>query len=368
MKINNKAIEILNEIESYGYEAYIVGGAVRDYLLGVQTNDYDITTNMPIELLSEKFSILDNGSSYASVTIVADDNSYEITHFRKDLKYANHRHPEIELVDTLLEDVKRRDFTINAMALDSNMKLYDFYNGMNDLKNRTIRAIGDPNLRFEEDALRILRGLHFSSKLGFEIEENTLKAMVEKKALLNELSHERIKNYFINIIYSNTANGIDYINKYDLFEYIPVYKGWLKIFNKDMDIKDLDIYYYINYNEYPPLIKTESKRLIEALKVLIDSKFDMYSIYKYQEELKSLFNVISYLNYDIIGIKEILSNLRIKNDNELSLSKADIASYFQGSAKAIAIKEVIKAILEKRIDNNKEQILLFIQGLDVIKC
>jgi len=364
----NNAINILKKIESYGYEAYIIGGAVRDYLLGVCTNDYDITTNMPLEMLSSKFNVIDNGSDYASVTIVSGDETFEITHFRRDIEYRNHRHPIVELVDNLKEDVKRRDFTINAMAFDSNMKLYDFYNGMNDLNDKVIRTIGDPYIRFEEDALRILRGLHFTAKLGFSIENDTLNAMNDKKQLLSYLSDERIKDYFINIAYSKTNKGIEYIKDYDLFKYIPKYKKMLEIFNKNIDKNDLDIYYYLSYNEYPPLITNEKKKLLDIAKELIDNRFDNYSLYKYQIEINSLFNVFKALDYDIIEIRDNLDNLRLKSDSELALSKANIAAMFEGDLKSIAIKEVIRAILDGRLDNNKEEILLFLKGLEVVKC
>lgn len=364
----NKAIDILKKIESFGYEAYLIGGAVRDYLLGVSTNDYDIATNMPIELLSERFNIINNGTDYASVTIENGEDSFEITHFRRDVEYKDHRHPVIELVDTLKEDVERRDFTINAMALDSNMKIYDFYNGQDDLKNKIIRCIGEPNNRFNEDALRILRGLHFSAKLDFSIEKNTLDAMNNNKHLLKYLSDERMKAYFINIIYSKTNNGIEYINKYDLFKYVDAYKKWISIFKNEMKAEDLDVFYYLSFKEYPPLIKNEKKRIINIAKELIDNSFNNYCLYKYQYEIKSLFSVFKILGYDIIKIRDNLNNLRLKNDYELALSKSNIASYFEGAYKSIAIKEVIKAILDGRLDNDKKQIVLFLQGLDVIKC
>lgn len=368
MKINRKAIDVLKKIESSGYEAYIIGGAVRDLFLDMPSNDYDIATNMPIDKIKLTFDVLDNGVDYASVSIVVDNEVFEITHFRRDIKYTDHRHPEIELVNSLKEDVLRRDFTINALALDSNLNLYDFFEGMNDLNNNLLRAIGDANIRFEEDALRILRCLYFSSKLNFSIEKNTLNAIIDKCHLLAKLSNERIKEYFIKLIYSNNKNGINYIKNYDIFRYIPVYKRWIEVVNDRMDINDLDIYYYLAYHEYPPLIQANTKRLIKSLDMLIDNNFSLYSIFKEQDNLPSLFNVINSLGYDIASLQDKMLNLKIKNESDLALSTFKITSYFNAKEKSIAIKEVISAILENKISNKKEDILLFIQGLEVIKC
>lgn len=361
-------IEIIKTIESNGYKAYLIGGVVRDYLLSMPINDVDITTNMPIEKLKEAFEIEDNGSDYASLTIIKDDYRFEITHFRRDVKYLDHRHPIVELCDKLEDDVKRRDFTINAFAMDSNYNIIDYFNGLSDLKSKSIKSINDPMIRFDEDSLRILRALYFSSKLDFEIEENTLRAMVESRHLLCYLSNERIYDYFTKILYAKTNRGLEYIKKYHLFDYLKSFNDWLNIINPSYNINDLVLYYYHEYNDFPPVISAKDKKRCWIFKEIINSNFDNYTIYKYQEEIKEFLDVFLNLEYDIIDIKEKLNSLKIKNDKELALSPSKIATMFKGDMISIAIREVVKAILNGKIDNNEKSILIFLQGLDVLKC
>lgn len=361
-------IEIIKTIESNGYQAYIIGGAVRDYLLSMPINDVDITTNMPIDKLNKIFQIEDNGSNYGSVTIVKNNYRFEITHFRKDVEYLDHRHPVVQLCDKLEDDLSRRDFTINAFAMDSNYNIIDYYNGIDDLKNKKIKAINDPMIRFDEDALRILRALYVSSKLDFEIEENTLKAMNESKHLLIYLSNERIYEYFIKILYAKTNRGIDYINEYNLFDYLRAFNNWIRVVNRNCNINDLALYYFYEYNDFPPVISAKDKKRCWIFKELINSQFDSYTIYKYQNEIHDFLDIFLKLDYDIIEIKEKLDSLKIKSDKELGLSADKISAMFNGKMISIAIKEVVKAILDGRIDNNEKSILIFLQGLEVLKC
>ena len=301
--------EILKKINSLGYTAYIVGGAVRDYLLNISSNDCDLTTNMPLDLIKNHFKVLDNGSDYESVTILYKEYSFEITHFRRDMEYMDHRHPKVMLVDNYLEDSKRRDFTINALAMDSSGEILDFYDGIKDLKEK----------HFTEDALRILRGLYFASKLDFEIESNTLFAMVDKKELLALLSTERLYQYFIKIFYADTDRGIRYINELNLFQYIPKFKRWLNLVDKNMKQEDLIYYYYLHKHDYPMLPTKEQAKISNILDTLLKTD-DSYTLYKNKRN----------------------------------------ASYFDGKDKALAIENVIRAILNNELENDREAIKKFI--------
>ena len=356
MNYFEKALSILNKIEDLGYEAFIVGGAVRDYILKIKLNDIDITTNMPLDLIKDNFNVKENGILYDSITII-DEYEYEITHFRCDISYENHRHPKIEETDNIYDDLKRRDFTMNALIMDKNKKIIDKYNGIEDINNKIIKAIGDPLIRFDEDALRILRALHFASKLNFKIDENTLDAIIIKKNLLSYLSDERLEDYFYKIIYSKYNNGLNYINEYDLFEYIPKYKKLLNLIN-DFKKKDLKLAYYFKYNEYFSNEK-ELKKKIDSLSNLINNNFDDYSLYKFGYDINNYIDLIENLGYDSKDILNKYNNLVLK-DEALAISNYEFAKMSKGKEISEKKELVIKAVLKKKIKNNREDILKFL--------
>ena len=186
---------ILDRMESAGYEAFVVGGAVRDTILGRTVNDYDITTSAMPEETAEVFSdlhVIMTGLKHGTVTVVADRNPIEITTYRVDGDYTDSRHPDgVRFTRSIDEDLARRDFTVNAMAHSEKRGLVDLFGGVGDLEASLIRAVGDPHKRFTEDALRIMRAFRFASKLGFEIEENTLRAARECRLGLANISTER---------------------------------------------------------------------------------------------------------------------------------------------------------------------------------
>lgn len=348
--------EILRKIHSLGYQAYFVGGCVRDYLLHEKLNDIDITTNMPIEKIKEYFEIYDNGSSYLSVTIVYKNYYYEITNFRKDIEYIDHRHPKVIYTDNVEEDSLRRDFTINALYMDEFGKILDFHGGIKDLENKEIKMIGDPFLRFSEDALRILRGLYFASKLNFTIEENTLFAMIDKKELLSSLSEERLYQYFIKILYAKHNNGIIYINENDIFQYIPVYKRWLNITDKSMKEQDLIYYYYLKTKKFPILVSNNVIQKAKILETLL-KKLDSYTLYQNKSLYFEFKDILIHNGCDIIGAEKRMNEFIINNDKELAISKEEIAKRYEGKQKALMIELVKEAILNGKIKNTKEEIL-----------
>ena len=135
----SSGIKLISKIKSLGYDAYLIGGCVRDYLLDIPSNDIDITTSMPLDEIKNNFKCIENGADYLSVTIKYEGIDFEITHFRKDITYKDHRHPIVEEVDNLYDDTTRRDFTINALAFDSDKKIVDYHNGIRDLKEKIIR-------------------------------------------------------------------------------------------------------------------------------------------------------------------------------------------------------------------------------------
>lgn len=221
MQLSSEVKFVLNRLNEAGYEAYLVGGSVRDFLLNKHNKDIDITTNaIPEEVkrIFVDFPVIDTGIKHGTVTILYKNLPIEITTYRIDGEYQDSRHPkEVKFTSSLKEDLSRRDFTINAMAY--NNELIDYYGGRDDLKNKMLRAVGNPNKRFEEDALRILRGLRFASNLGFSIEEKTILAMRENKLLLKNISSERIQNELNAILLGDYVKDV-MLDYYDIFEVI----------------------------------------------------------------------------------------------------------------------------------------------------
>ena len=186
---------ILESLQKSGYEAYVVGGCVRDALLGREPNDWDITTSaLPTEVKSVSPRTIDTGLQHGTVTVLCGGTGYEVTTFRVDGVYEDGRHPkEVTFTPSLREDLKRRDFTINAMAYNNESGLVDLFGGQQDLENGIVRAVGDPVQRFTEDALRIMRAIRFSAQLGYEIEPETLRAASALAPNLRRISSERIR-------------------------------------------------------------------------------------------------------------------------------------------------------------------------------
>lgn len=186
--------DCLNKLTQSGFEAWCVGGAVRDLIMGKSPYDFDITTNaQPEDIISLFPKTVPTGIAHGTVTVVTDCGNIEVTTYRSESEYSDHRAPDsITYIKSLDEDLKRRDFTVNAICYNPKSGLYDPLNGCSDIKNHVLRAIGEPEKRFNEDALRIMRLFRFSAQLGFKIESKTLSASLNQSALLQNISVERI--------------------------------------------------------------------------------------------------------------------------------------------------------------------------------
>ena len=226
IQIPNPVAHILTALESSGFEAYVVGGCVRDSLLGLEPKDWDIATDAKPKQIIEifksdsSFKILTTGARFGTISLyhIQNKHIFEITTFRIDSHYSNHRHPDyITFTSHLKDDLKRRDFSINALAFSpTSQKIHDHHNGINDLKNHLICCIGDANTRFCEDGLRILRALRFQANLGFEIATHTKQAILTNKSLLSKIAKERIQSELNKLILG------DYIKKV-FFEFYEVF-------------------------------------------------------------------------------------------------------------------------------------------------
>ena len=212
MYIPNAVLELMDRLESRGFECWAVGGCVRDHLMGIAPHDYDCCTSAFPEEMQEIFAdrqLVLAGLKHGTVGVVTDSGVVEITTFRTEGGYADSRHPDwVRFVRELREDLARRDFTVNAMAWSPLRGLSDPFGGREDLKKGLLRAVGKPELRFREDALRILRGLRFAARFGFEIEENTRRAMDTEIAGLDTLARERVMTELEGFLRAATARDL----------------------------------------------------------------------------------------------------------------------------------------------------------------
>lgn len=206
MKITlpRKVLMIINNLQLHGYEAFAVGGCVRDSILARRPEDWDITTSAKPEEIKRLFRrTVDTGIEHGTVTVIIGKDSYEVTTYRVDGAYEDGRHPkEVRFTSRLEEDLQRRDFTINAMAYNDDVRLVDVFGGMKDLNHHLIRCVGDPRERFSEDALRILRAVRFSAQLNFPIEPDTADAIKELAPTLEKISAERIQAELVKLLVS----------------------------------------------------------------------------------------------------------------------------------------------------------------------
>ena len=226
---------IIDNIRSHGYEAFIVGGCVRDAVLGRIPGDWDITTSAKPEQVKEIFGkTVDTGLKHGTVTIIKHGSGYEVTTYRIDGEYLDGRHPEtVEFTPDLREDLKRRDFTINAMAYSHETGIVDEFEGMEDLKRRVIRCVGCAKDRFTEDALRILRAVRFAAQLDFVIEDETYKAIAEIAPNLVHVSKERIQVELTKLLLSDHLEKIWMVDETGIADYVT--SGFPEVFERELE-------------------------------------------------------------------------------------------------------------------------------------
>ncbi len=261
---------ILERLNEKGFEAYAVGGCVRDSLLGRQPEDWDITTSARPEQVKALFRrTIDTGILHGTVTVMMDGAGYEVTTYRIDGEYADGRHPkQVVFTPDLLEDLKRRDFTINAMAYSHKTGIVDAFGGAGDLKGRLIRCVGNPLERFEEDALRLLRAIRFSAQLGFSIEEETCDAIIRIAPNLLKVSRERIQAELTKLLQSGCPEKIKTVYEMGISPYIS--QAFSEVPWQSFQIPDrLSSEKYVRWGAFLRLAGSD-----KAVQVLKDLKMD----------------------------------------------------------------------------------------------
>jgi tRNA nucleotidyltransferase (CCA-adding enzyme) len=287
MKIPHHVEFIIDKLNKAGFEAYAVGGCVRDMLLGRVPGDWDITTSArPEEVKALFHRTIDTGIQHGTVTILMDHVGYEVTTYRIDGEYEDGRHPkQVEFTSNLLEDLKRRDFTINAMAYSHATGIVDAFDGMGDLGRRTIRCVGDPMERFTEDALRILRAIRFSAQLDFTIEDETWKAISVIAPNIAKVSKERIQVELTKLLLSDHPEKILEVYETGISRYISQAFHEIPVFDQIQSEKEIKYLHhasalpkekYIRWAAFLRLTGDETK----AVRILKDLKLDNDTISK----------------------------------------------------------------------------------------
>lgn len=367
------AIYILKKLKQNNYQAYIVGGAVRDYLLKIKSNDIDITTNAKPEEVEKLFKkTIPTGIKFGTITVRLNNKSYEVTTFRKDSLYKDNRHPDkINYSSDVEEDVLRRDFTINGLLMDENYKIYDYTDGIKDLKTGVLRAIGDPNMRFKEDALRMLRLFYFVSKLNFEVEEDTLKAVKKNRKLIENISSERVYQELNKMITStNTLKAFNLLVETNIYKNLIGLSKGIEIFveKKIKPTKDLffALSFYLNKKipSYWKLSNNEKYLFIKVNEILKNNtKITNYLLYKYG--LKPCLisaDILNIINNQKIKKEDIIlkyNNLPIKSLKDLDISSKRIIKLKNketGPWLGKLLEQLVKNILDYKLKNNKKDL------------
>ncbi len=365
------AIKLIKVIKSHSFEAFIVGGYVRDYLLKSSPLDIDITTNaLPSDISSMFKKVIPTGIKFEGVTVLYEGYSFEVTTFRKDISYYDHRHPTCAYASCLEEDLSRRDFTINAMALDENLNLIDLYHGLDDLNNKIIRTVGDANIRFYEDALRMLRAFYFASKLNFDIESNTLQGIENNAKYLENISGERIyqelKKMF-NSLY--LLKGLNYLAKSKILDYLPsLKKATILLTTLDKKVSFIEYlalgFYLEGYSNRYKLSSKESKD-IKSIITLIDMDFNNYTLFTNSySNLTMANNLKEILNKSFLSdLDTRYNNLIIKDKKELDIKAEDIIELgYNGKDIGTILDKLYHLVLDNNVLNNKADIIKYIKG------
>lgn len=357
--MNDKIKEILEMITNKGFKAYVVGGYVRDYLRKIKSIDVDICTNARVKDLMEIFKDYKvTPLEYGNILLETKDYLYEITTFRKDIDYINNRKPIIEYVDTLEEDITRRDFTVNSICMDKDGKIIDLLNGKKDLNKKIIRTIGDPYFKIKQDSLRILRAIRFASCLNFKIEDNLKNAIKENKDLLKDLSYERKKEELTKIFTSdNKAYGIKLLKELDLLEVLELTNIDNVLRTKDL----IGMWSTITINDNYPFTKKEKELINNINKLLKEDLNDIFVLYKtglYEINIVCDLKKLSKKKYS-----NKYEKLVIKDKNEIDITTEDICILLNKEPGCF-LKEIYsdleKNILLKNVKNNKEEIEKYI--------
>ncbi|MFF2456386.1 CCA tRNA nucleotidyltransferase [Peribacillus simplex] len=377
-----KSVPILEVIEEAGYEAYFVGGSVRDYILGRPINDVDIATSATPQEIKRIFpNTADIGIDHGTVLVITDSGTYEITTFRTESGYSDFRRPDsVQFVRSLTEDLQRRDFTMNAMAMDKTGKIIDPFNGKRDLAEKRIITVGNPHERFHEDALRMMRALRFVSQLDFDLDQETFHSLKENAQIISEIAVERILVEFEKLVAgSNKIRAFSLLLESGLYQYLPLFSS-----KKDhlTDLLDLPLH-QLKAAEIWSIIMVHTKDQ-ELEKSLRAWKLPLKTIRNIQRTIQlvkkepsaiDVFQAGHGVTVQAAKVKAALTGgnvsdaeenahqryngLIIKQMSDLAVTGTDLLNWHQerpGPWVKEYLEKILKAVLNEELRNDKEEI------------
>lgn len=368
---------VLYELKKAGYEAFIVGGTVRDHLLNIEVNDVDITTNARPYQVAEIFRTVPTGLKYGTVTVLYKDEQFEVTTYREDGTYLDGRRPEkIEYSDSAEEDVKRRDFTINGLLMTEKSEIIDYVGGQDDLRYKMIRTIGDPEARFNEDALRMLRAFYFQAKLGFQIDKQTREAIQNNRKKIHLVSNERILNELLKTLSGpHLKKALKSMVTTTFHEELPGLKKGIEAVLEMDEMPYIDVFFTLCFALNDGIIPSEWKfsnkhrhRYAQAAKLANSQpKYDAYELYTYGLELSLLANRVNYqLGREKLmrgQIEERYEKIPLQSELDLKLRASEMITLTKKKAGAWVKdiqQQMILKILKNELKNDKKSLTTFL--------
>lgn len=352
--MNETALKVLKKICSNGYQAFLVGGYPRDLYIGKDSIDFDICTSATPKQLKDIFgSTMLPSEEYGSVTLVLNNIRFEITTFRKDIKYLNNRKPiEIEYIDNLYDDLLRRDFTMNTMCIDYNGNLIDLLNGKEDINNKIIKTVGNANMKIYEDSLRILRAIRFATTLNFELDNDLKEAIKRNKHLLKNLSYYRKKEELDKIFSSsNSKYGIELIEDLGLEEELEL----SNLTNLISTTYLIGIWAQLDVLDKYKFNNVEKESIIAINELMDKDLLDLNNIYKYGLYISTIVGEIKGIDKKLINEK--YNSLYIHNKTEINIEANEICELLNRKPDKF-LKEIFNDIeyklVNKILTNDKE--------------
>ncbi len=354
----NKIIKnLLNKIEKEGYEAYVVGGYVRDLLLGISSYDIDICTNAtPKELMS----IFPSASpkNLGGIDFKIKEYHIEITTYREEIKYKNRKPIEFNYINNLVLDLERRDFTINALCMNSKGEIIDLVGGIDDLSNLKIKMIGDEEVKIKDDPLRILRAIRLATILNFNLDKALYKEIKDNKDLILLLSNTRIKEELDKILLSNNVKkGLNLMNDLGLLAILKI-SNWEEV----VPVKNIEgMYAQIKINYDIPFTKEERNNITSIRRIINTDEIDKMTIYNYGLYLSTVAGEI--LGIDKKEINKINKELPIHDKKEINIKASDIVSALNidySKEISIILKDIENLIINGKIRNKTSDIKKYI--------